>query len=523
MPQYAPKAPTICRWVVNRALEFTELHEDLLSLFDLDPETTTPQNALMAFYEKVHPEDATTIHRFWTTSADLFPTSQKFRYLRRDGSTKWLRSILIMKLEDGSVLGTTHDISEARFQAKENETIKNQLERITKTSPSIIYVYDLDKKENTYANRSLFNVLGYSPEEVAELGNQLFPATLHPDDLPGVFSHHASVLPALKEGDSVKLEYRMKNKKTGTYVWLKSTEAPHSFDKNGRVISIIGIAEDITKEKEAINSAFQLTVDLNKKSTDLEKAQLLLRETEAIKKLNRKLRTSQKRLNAINQEMEEFVYITSHDLSEPLRTISNYLGLIMQEKQAFLDEEITDFLTRIQGANTRMQRVVKDLLSLSRIGEEGGAEPVVLREVFTEILEDLHQVIHESEAIVDIRTLPTIIGRHQDFKHIFQNLISNAIKYRKQGISPKIVVEAVEKRDHWIILVEDNGIGMNPKHAKKIFQPFQRLHLKSEYQGTGIGLAICKKMAERQGGKVWVETELEKGSVFFVKILKELN
>lgn len=520
MPQYVTKSLTICRWTINRAQEFTELHQDLLQLFDLDPETTTPENALSRFSDQVHPADKKDVLSFWSIKADRFPTSQVFRYFRRDGTMMCLRSILIMKLDNGNVLGTTHDISEARFQAKENEKIKLQLEKITKTSPSIIYVYDLKLQQNSYANRSLFDVLGYSQEDVAALGDQLFPATIHPDDLPSVLAHHSSVLPYLQEGDSVRLEYRMKNKKLGTYVWLKSTEAPYSFDENGEVTSIIGIAEDVTSEKEAANAVFQLNKELREKNEALEKIQLLLKDAEAVKKLNRELKLSEKKLNLMNQEMEEFVYITSHDLSEPLRTVSNYLGLIINEKQDLLDTEAKDFILRVLGANERMKQVVHDLLSLSRVGREQKTEQVVLKDLIYEILQDLDQVIKESGTVIDIQSLPIVTGNVSDFRRLFQNLISNGVKYRKQGISPRIVLRAEEKRDHWIILVSDNGIGMDPKHSEKIFQPFQRLHLSSAYEGTGIGLAICRKVVESHDGKIWVETEPDKGSIFYIKLLK---
>ncbi len=520
MTQPVTNTPTICRWVVNRALELTELHEDLVALFDLDTSVTTPQNALITFFEKVHPEDAPALHRFWTTSADQFPTSQEFRYLLRDGTIKWLRSILIMKLENGSVLGTTHDISEARFQAKENEEIKAQLEKITRTSPSIIYVYDLALKQNAYVNRSLYDALGYSQQDIAVLGDQFFPTTIHPDDLPKVLTHLSDILPFLKEGKSVKLEYRIKNKNTGEYVWLKSTEAPYSFDEEGRVTSIIGVTDDITTEKEAINEVFQLNKELSKKNARLEKIQLLLKDAEAVKKLNHKLTLSQKKLNLLNQEMEEFVYITSHDLSEPLRTVSNFLGLILKRKQVLLDDEAMDYLTRVLGANTRMKGLVNALLSLSKVGEEVSSEQVVLGKLILEVLEDLHQVIEESHTKVEIQALPIVSGNPSDFKRLFQNLLSNSIKYRKEGIYPSITIKSVEKRDHWIILVSDNGIGMDPKYSNKIFQPFQRLHLASEYEGTGIGLAICRKVAMRYGGEIWVETEPGKGSVFFIKLPK---
>lgn len=520
MTQRLIKSPTICRWIVNRSMEFIELHEDLLTMFDLDEETTTAENGLVSFYQKVHPDDIPSLERFWATKADQLPTSQEFRYILRDGTIKWLRSFLIMKLDNGSILGTTHDISEAMFQAKENEEIKLQLQKITKTSPSIIYVYDLQQQQNIYANRSLFDLLGYSQEDVAVLGDQLFPATIHPDDLPAVFSHHSSVLPFLKEGDSVRLEYRMKNKTLGSYIWLKSTEAPYSFDENGQVTSIIGIAEDVTPEKEAANAVIQLNEELREKNVKLEKAQLLLKDAEAVKKLNNQLTLSQKKLSLMNQEMEEFVYITSHDLSEPLRTVSNYLGLIINEKEELLDTEAKDFLTRVLGANARMKLVVNDLLSLSRVGRDQKTEQVALKKLVYEILQDLDQVIKESRTIIDIHSLPVVTGNVSDFKRLFQNLISNAIKYRKQGISPSIVVRAEEKRDHWIILVSDNGIGMDPKHSEKIFHPFQRLHLSSTYEGTGIGLAICRKVVERHGGSIGVETEPDKGSIFFIKLLK---
>lgn len=514
------KAPDICRWTIDRARKFTELHEDILSLFDLGPAKTTPENALGLFSDQVHPDDQEDLFSFWATKASLFPTSQEFRYYRRDGSMMWLRSILIMKLENGNVLGTTHDISQERIQAKENEEIKIQLQKITKTSPSIIYVYDLEKRMNTYANRSLFDVLGYSQQEVMELGEQLFQETIHPDDLPQVFQHHANVLPFLQEGESARLEYRMKSKEKEDYIWLKSTEGPYSFNEEGKLTSIIGIAEDITTEKEAVHKVLELNKVLKTNNEQLEIAYQKLKDAEEVKRLYQELQLSEQKLNKLNQEMEELVYITSHDLSEPLRTVTNYLGLINREKQDLLDEESKDFLRRVSGANTRMKLVVNDLLSLSRIGRNSEMEEVDLNKVIEEVEEDLGQAIQESNAKIHIELLPVIKGNHKDLKRLFQNLISNSIKYQKEGISPDIKLSSQQKGDHWLIIQSDNGIGMDPNHSEKIFQPFQRLHLKSQYEGSGIGLSICRKVVEWHHGKIWVETSQGVGSTFFISLPK---
>lgn len=520
MPQYVTKPLTICRWTINRAQEFTELHEDLLQLFDLDPETTTPENALRRFTDQVHQADKKAVLSFWSTRADRFPTSQVFRYFRRDGTMMWLRSILIMKLDNGSVLGTTHDISQARFQAKENEEIKLQLQKITKTSPAIIYVYDLKKQTNTYANRSLFDVLGYSQQEVMEMGDQFFPLTIHPDDLGKVFEHHSRVLPFLMEGEAVKLEYRIKSKEKGEYVWLKSTEGPYSYDEAGNVASIVGIADDITAEKKAIEEVHELNDILKKNNEQLETAYQQLKDAEELKRLYQELQQSQSRLNRLNQEMEELIYITSHDLSEPLRTVTNYLGLIEKEKQDLLDDESKDFLRRVSGANARMKLLVNDLLSLSRVGRNAELQEVDLSQLLAEVKADLAQAIQESSAIITTESLPVILADYPDLKRLFQNLISNSIKYRKEGIIPEIKIEVQPQSDHWLIIQSDNGIGMDPSHSEKIFQPFQRLHLKSQYEGSGIGLSICRKVVEWHQGKIWVETSPGVGSTFFIKLPK---
>lgn len=220
-------------------------------------------------------------------------------------------------------------------------------------------------------------------------------------------------------------------------------------------------------------------------------------------------------LSRSNAELEQFAYVASHDLQEPLRMVSSFTQLLKRKYGDKLDstaEEYIDFA--VDGVN-RMQNLINDLLSYSRINKTKlSSEPVDLNEVITELIETFGDRIPELGAKINYASLPTIQGYRLHFKQLFQNLISNALKFH--GDNPPVInIEAKLENEKWVFSVSDNGLGIRPEFKEKIFNIFQRLHTRDEYPGTGIGLAICKKLVEQYGGKIWVESELHKGSTFY--------
>jgi PAS domain S-box-containing protein len=228
------------------------------------------------------------------------------------------------------------------------------------------------------------------------------------------------------------------------------------------------------------------------------------------------------RLEASNRELEEFAYIVSHDLQEPLRT----LAFFSDSLQADLGDKLADQPRRdlqfIVGAADRMQQLVRDLLALSRAGRaELKRQRVALGECVQTALTALSTRIRESGAQIEVGELPEVSGDRTLLTQLFQNLIGNAIKFVPKGRAPQVSVSARRQNSSWIVGVHDNGIGIKPEYAQKIFAPFQRLHAQTEYEGTGIGLAICRKVVQRHGGTIWVESAPGAGAHFQFEIPAE--
>jgi PAS domain S-box-containing protein len=240
------------------------------------------------------------------------------------------------------------------------------------------------------------------------------------------------------------------------------------------------------------------------------------------KKSEAELKQKSEELMHANKELEQFVYVASHDLQEPLRTISNFAGLFEQDYSDKLDEDTNQYLSFIVKAAARMQNLIKDLLDFSRIGRKITFVNVDCNKILLEIIAEMGSSITESSAKINYSNLPILKGNETELKQLFQNLISNAIKFRKKDVSPVIDISSQEKETEYLFAIKDNGIGFEEEYKDKIFIIFQRLHNAEEYPGTGIGLATCKKIVTQHNGRIWVESKLGEGSTFYFTISKKL-
>jgi light-regulated signal transduction histidine kinase (bacteriophytochrome) len=221
------------------------------------------------------------------------------------------------------------------------------------------------------------------------------------------------------------------------------------------------------------------------------------------------------RLEHSNAELQQFAYVASHDMQEPLRMVTSYLDLLHRKYGSELDSKAKEYITFAVDGAERMRELINDLLEYSRVESRPmKLEDVDVNKLVDEVVKDLHVAIVEAKAEVFVGPLPTIVADKMKIKQVFQNLISNAVKFH--GAVPLVVaVSAHRMEGEWKFAVQDNGIGIDPKYKEKIFEMFQRLHTKEEYPGTGIGLAITKKIVEQHGGRIGVESELGKGSTFY--------
>jgi two-component system, LuxR family, sensor kinase FixL len=240
----------------------------------------------------------------------------------------------------------------------------------------------------------------------------------------------------------------------------------------------------------------------------------LVRDITERKKAEQELARRAEELERSNADLEQFASVASHDLQEPLRMVTAYVDLLDRKWGSRLDEEGSAFLAVIIDGATRMQSLIRDLLNYSRVGASvETSELVATRDVVAQAIDLLGHAVRETHAQIVVGELPIVIGRRNLLVQLFQNLIGNAIKFRSTS-EPHISIEASALQRGWHFKVRDNGIGIDPQHSERVFDIFQRLHTKNAYPGTGIGLAICKKIVERHGGRIWVESARGAGACF---------
>jgi len=261
--------------------------------------------------------------------------------------------------------------------------------------------------------------------------------------------------------------------------------------------------------------------EINKATSKITKGDLTARATvlskNEIGQVAHEVNQMTEQLIRSNKELEQVAIIASHDLQEPLRTISNFIELFQKQYKNQLDETSSEYLDHINGASNRMRLLVSDMLDYSRIGNDKTMMKLDCNKEVQYVLEDMALTIGETGARIDVSALPVIDG-YFEIKLLFQNLISNAIKFCKQDCSPHVSISSVSRDNEWLFMVKDNGIGIEERYHKRVFTIFHRLHKENGFPGTGIGLAHCKKIIELHRGEIWIESELEKGSTFYFTI-----
>jgi PAS domain S-box-containing protein len=351
-----------------------------------------------------------------------------------------------------------------------------------------------ENRQIVYMSPSSEKITGYGPQEFMN-NPDLLTNIIHPEDRPLFLNHIKNLQDASHEGMELKIV-----SKSGQIRWLAHICSPlymqHKF--LGRRIS----NRDITDRKNAEE-------ELRKYREHLE--ELVEQRTAELKKMADELTRS-------NKDLKEFAYVVSHDLKEPLQVIKGFLMLFEKRYKDKLDEKANEIIRFTVDGAKRMQELIKDLLEYSQVGNRGKEfKPTDCSLILNKAISNLKVSIEESRAVVTHDTLPMVMADAIQLSSLFQNLIGNAIKFHGSE-APMVHISTERKGDEWLFSVRDNGIGIDPKFADRIFAVFQRMHSSDEYPGTGIGLAICKKIVEHHGGRIWVESEPGKGATFYFTI-----
>ena len=412
------------------------------------------------------------------------PLSSHLRRVERRGCTaEWRAEIDGRKQIEEDLREKTADLREKTLQ----------LELFQDISGDAFWQWDPQTDEQLISPRWKA-MLGYAAQEdVENLGmwQSLTSVEDGQDRAAGPPSAERSLVDQiLREGSpdggkpyEAVVRYRHKD---GSTVWVL-TRGRAIRDENGRLLRILGCHTDITPLKRAERN-------LARHAAELERS---------------------------NAELEQFAYAASHDLQEPLRMVASYTALLEKRYRGRLDERADRYIHYAVDGAKRMQTLIRDLLALSRVGRERRApEPVDLCEVVEEALANLRLEIDAAEARIELGEFPSVLGDRAQLVQVMQNLLSNAIKFRRDSASPRIRIEARRIEDgsagDWRIEVRDNGIGIEPEHSERIFGVFQRLHERDRFPGSGIGLAIARKIVEGHGGRIGVESSPSSGSVFWI-------
>lgn len=393
---------------------------------------------------------------------------------------------------------------------------KEEYRVMAETVPYGVWKTDA-KGKPSYASPVFLELLDMVLSDLKESGwiNKLPPEDVEP--VIRKWAEHA------KTGEMIDTEHRIKGADKEYHTILE--RGLPVMDDKGNIISWVGINLDITERKQIED---ELKIALEKSEEEVKEVLLKLAEAnkslelELISHLKSKDELKQKvdELEIANEEIQQFTYITSHDLQEPLRTMASYAQLIERRYKGQLDSDADDFIEYMVDGAKRMKAMIQGLLDYSRVGTEERIREFSADIALNNALSSLQFAINECNAKIIVDKLPIIKADESQITRVFLNLIGNALKFHKEGIRPNIHISAEKKDDEHIFSVSDNGIGLEEQYSDKIFEVFKRLHAISEYQGAGIGLAIVKRIIERHGGRIWVESELGKGSTFYFTLPK---
>ena len=373
---------------------------------------------------------------------------------------------------DDSITALQRELVSIRTQLEEKEAL---FDSITEHTLAGYWIWHI-KENSFFISPHLKGMLGYRDEEL-ENSVDTINKLMHPSDLPDTY---ALLGKHLESNGKVPFEIEVRYKhKNGSIVWVICSGNIVKRDEQGNPAVMIGCHLDNTE----------------------------LKRVEGIQKYADELQRK-------NVEMEQFAYVASHDLQEPLNTIQGFISLLTMKLAGTADPEVSQYLSYIQQSSVRMSNLIKGLLEYSRIGKEALMSKVNCNLIVQDVKADLALAIKENNAVVEVDELPSLMGYDTDLRILFQNLVSNALTFRSKE-PPQVKISCVKDGEFWKFSVADNGMGIDPAFNEKIFKLYQRLHPRGQYEGYGLGLAQCYKIVtELHNGQIWVEPNNPAGSIF---------
>ncbi|ANE52920.1 chemotaxis protein CheB [Flavisolibacter tropicus] len=463
----------------------------------------------------IHPDDKGRVEKSFNDAINKGASEweEQYRFKKRDGSFAVVYNKGAVITDEagmpyrmvGAMTDVTH-VERAELTLKQkNEELQALIEEfkfVTDFMPQMVWATQPDGYHDFY-NKGWYDYTGLDYETTKDKGWSL---VLHPDDYERtweIWKH------SLETGEVYETEYRLR-RYDGVYRWFLARALPWR-DENGTIVKWFGTCTDIHDQKEMADVLEQ-----------------------KVKERTQELQKTNAALEVTNAELFQFASVASHDLKEPLRKIHMFSTLIKDRYLKDINEGASDYMERIISSSARMTKLINDLLSYSRLSIKSLFEPTDLNAIVNEVVADLELSIHEKQAVIEVGPLPVIDAVPGQIRQVFQNIISNALKFSKEDGQPHIRIKAEvaagksldpdikSKEEYCQLTVQDNGIGFDEQHADKIFTIFQRLHGREKYEGTGIGLAITKKIVERHNGLVHAKSKPGEGSTFtFVLPLKQ--
>jgi PAS domain S-box-containing protein len=436
----------------------------------------------------VHPDDAEKLQQNIVdliTQGKTQVLSVEYRVKHKELGYRWVNDNRSAVHDDANmpvaIVGSLRDINERKLALEALRQSEERFRSVLDNSLDMIYSLNLQTGRYEYVSPASERILGYSPEEVIRRSLEESRATIHPEDVQRLDENVIELI-ASKGATASRIRYRVKHKELG-YRWMSDSRSV-VYDNGHTPVAVVGSMRDITERKDTEEKLNQIMAELARSNT----------------------------------ELERFAYVASHDLQEPLRMVASYTQLLARRYKGKLDADADEFIGYAVDGATRMQQLINALLDYSRVGTRiKPFEATDCEAVFSNAVANLNAAIKETDAVVEHDPLPTVVADATQMVQLFQNLIGNAVKFHGDE-KPEVHVKAARNGTEWIFSVSDNGIGIDPKYFDRIFVIFHRLHGRGEYPGTGIGLAICKKIIERHKGRIWVESQPGKGATFYFTI-----